>query len=443
MEQKSLFKLSWPIYIELLFFMLMGIADTVMLSQYSDLSVAAVGNAQRITGLFMVLLNVIAIGVGVVVSQYLGANQKHQAKQAIKSGLFSNVLIALFLVLVLQLLGPSLFRIIRTDAVIFNDSLAYFRIIVMSLVFVALTQASSAGFKSFGKTKLVMLVVGGVNLLNVGLNLLLIFGLFFFPELGVLGAGISSFISKAVAMIIVLIMLYVKLGVHPFFLSFTPLKNHFFKIIKIGVPSGLEHFFYQFAQVFILSFLNTIGTLALTTHVYIQNLMLPVLVFSLALAQGNQVMVGWFVGADRIDDAYQRTIKTLKFAIVVVLAIATVMYVNAEVLLSVFTDNEAIIAMGKRAMLIVIILEVGRLSNLVVIFSLRASGDVVFPVVIAIFSMFGLAVGLSYVLGIRLEYGLLGIVIGLAADECMRGLLVFMRWLSMRWVGKQVTHEPV
>ncbi len=435
----SLFKLSWPIYIELLFFMLMGIADTVMLSQYSDLSVAAVGNAQRITGLFMVLLNVIAIGVGVVVSQYLGANKVDEAKRAIKSGLFSNLLIALVLVVVLQLLGPLIFNVIRTDASIYQDSLLYFRLMVMSLLFVALTQASSSGFKSFGRTKLVMLVVAHVNILNVFLNAVLIFGLFGMPELGVMGAGISSLISKGIAMVVVLVLLFVKLGVHPFFLSFKPLKDYFFKIIKIGVPSGLEHFCYQFAQVFILSFLNTIGTLALTTHVYVQNLMLPVLVFSLALAQGNQVMVGWHVGAKNFEQAYERTIRTLKIAIVVVLAIASIMYLNAEVLLGIFTDNPEIIALGQRAMLIVVILEVGRLSNLVVIFSLRASGDVVFPVVIAIFSMFGLAVGLSYVVGVRLEYGLIGIVIGLAADECMRGVLVFIRWLSKQWVGKQVT----
>ena len=438
--QKSLFKLSWPIYVELLFFMMLGIADTLMLSQYSDLSVAAVGNAQRITNLFTVLLNVVAIGVGVVVAQYLGANKEKDAKTAIKSGLFTNVLVALVLVIILQIAATGLYSLIRVDESIYSDSITYFRITVTALLFIAMTQASSAGFKSFGKTKLVMLIVGCVNILNVILNFFFIFGIGIVPELGVQGAAIASFISKGTAMVLVLIFLYVKLDIHPFFLKFAPLKNHFFKIIKIGVPSALEHFVYQFTQVIILSFLNTIGTFAVTTHVYIHNMTLPVLVFSLALAQGNMVIVGWNVGAFNYDQAFSRTITTLKKAIVVVLGVSVLMYLNAETILGIFTDNQEIISMGRNAMLIVIALEVGRLTNLVVIFSLRASGDVIFPVVIAIISMLGLTVGLSYVLGLRLELGLIGIMIGLASDECMRGILVFTRWLKRDWVGKQVAH---
>ncbi len=438
-ESKSLFQLSWPIYIELLFFMLMGVADTLMLSQYSDLSVAAVGNAQRITSLFTVLLNVVAIGVGVVVSQYLGAQKEADAKMAIKSGLYSNTLIALVLVVIIQIFGRSIFHLINTDAEIFDASLLYLRIFSLGLLFIAMTQASGAGFKSFGQTKLLMVIVGVSNVLNVILNAFIIFGLWIFPELGETGAAISSVISKAAGLTIALIFLYKRLGVHPFFLRFQPMAVHFVKIIKIGLPSALEAFVYQFTQVILLSFINIIGTYALTAHVYIQNMMMPVLVFALALAQGNQVIVGWRVGAKNYEGAYQRTIHTLKFAILIVLTIATLMYLNAEWILSIFTDDEQIINAAVRSMQVVIVLEVGRLSNLVVIQALRASGDVVFPVIIAIFSMLGIAIGLSYVFGVRLEFGLVGIFIGLAADECMRGLLVFIRWLRRDWEGKRVT----
>lgn len=438
-ESKSLFQLSWPIYIELLFFMLMGVADTLMLSQYSDLSVAAVGNAQRITSLFTVLLNVVAIGVGVVVSQYLGAQKEADAKMAIKSGLYSNTLIALVLVVIIQIFGRSIFHLINTDAEIFDASLLYLRIFSLGLLFIAMTQASGAGFKSFGQTKLLMVIVGVSNVLNVILNAFIIFGLWIFPELGETGAAISSVISKAAGLTIALIFLYKRLGVHPFFLRFQPMAVHFVKIIKIGLPSALEAFVYQFTQVILLSFINIIGTYALTAHVYIQNMMMPVLVFALALAQGNQVIVGWRVGAKNYEGAYQRTIHTLKFAILIVLTIATLMYLNAEWILSIFTDDEQIINAAVRSMQVVIVLEVGRLSNLVVIQALRASGDVVFPVIIAIFSMLGIAIGLSYVFGVRLEFGLVGIFIGLAADECMRGLLVFIRWLRRDWEDKRVT----
>ncbi len=437
-RKTNLFKLSWPIYIELLFVMLIGVVDTFMLSQYSDLSVAAVANGRRIISLFTVLLNVVAIGVGVVVSQYLGKGDRPEAKNAIKTGILSNAVISITLVLLIQTFAYGLLVMIQTEEVIFSDALAYLRIRAVGLVFIALTQATSHGFKSFGRTKLVMVIVGLSNILNIILNAFLIFGFAFAPELGVTGAAIASSVSKGAALLIALIFLYRKLGVHPFFLRLSPLRKHFAKIFRIGIPSASEQFFYHFAQVILLTFLNIIGPIALTTHEYIHNMMMPVLVFALAVAQGNQVIVGWHVGGRDYEGAYRRTIRTLKIAIVIVISIATFVYFQAEHILSIFTDNEEIIGLGKQAMLIVIVLEFGRLSNLVVIQALRASGDVIYPVVIAVFSMFGAGVGVAYLLGISLGYGLLGIVAGLAADECVRGALVFQRWLRRQWVGKRV-----
>jgi Na+-driven multidrug efflux pump len=209
--------------------------------------------------------------------------------------------------------------------------------------------------------------------------------------------------------------------------------------MKIGLPGAGERFVYQFSQVVVLGFLNTIGTLAVTTQIYVHNLMMPVMIFSLAVAQGNQVIVGWRVGAMDYKDAYERTLKTVRLAFIFVIFASSFMYFNSGWLLGLFTDNPVIIEMGQRAMLIGIFLEMGRMANLVVIQALRASGDVIFPVIIAIISMLSAMIGLSYLFGIHLGYGLAGIFIGLAADECLRGILVMIRWLRGKWKDKRVT----
>jgi Na+-driven multidrug efflux pump len=167
--------------------------------------------------------------------------------------------------------------------------------------------------------------------------------------------------------------------------------------------------------------------------------MMPVMIFSLAVAQGNQVIVGWRVGAKDYKDAYERTLKTVRLAFIFVIFASSFMYFNSGWLLGLFTDNPVIIEMGQRAMLIGIFLEMGRMANLVVIQALRASGDVIFPVIIAIISMLSAMIGLSYLFGIHLGYGLAGIFIGLAADECLRAILVMIRWLRGKWKDKRVT----
>jgi putative MATE family efflux protein len=416
--------------------MLMGIADSLMLSQYSDLGVAAVGNANRIVGLFTVLLNVVAIGIGVIVSQYVGAGEEKEANHAIRSGLLSSAVISLFFMAMIQLLAPSIFRLINVPESIYQDSLTYLRIVSAGLIFVAITQAISASLKSHGYTKRIMVVVGFTNFVNVTLNLFLIFGLWIFPELGVTGAAIATFISKALTLTIALILIKTTLSIKLLRYKNTNVKKNFIKIMRIGIPSAFEHFVYQTTQVIILSFLNTIGTIALTTQIYVFNLMMPVIVFSLAVAQGNQVMVGWYIGAKHYDEAYKRTLSTLRFSILIVISVSIMMYTFARPLIRIFTDNPDIIEMGKRTMFVVIFLEIGRLSNLVVIQALRAGNDVIFPVIIAIISMLGVSVPAAYMFAIVLDFGVIGIFMGFALDELLRGTLVLIRWIKKDWQQK-------
>ncbi len=437
-SKQKLFRLTWPIYIELLFFMLMGIADTLMLSQYSDLSVAAVGNANRIMAVFIVLLNSVALGVGVLVSQYVGANREDEAKRVMRAGFFGSFLIGMVLCLFLILLSSRIFVLIRTDASIFDASLFYLRTVVFSIPFIAALQAISAGFKSFGRTKLIMGIIAITNMVNVFLNALLIFGLGPFPELGVAGAAYATLFSKILTFVIAFYFFKRHLATRIFSRIKVSLSGHFRAILRLGIPGASEHFVYQFTQVVLLGFINTIGALALTTQIYVHHLMMPVLVFSLALAQGNQVMIGWLVGSKQIEDAYRRTVKTMRFAIIIVMSIVALMAWQAPVLIGIFTDNVIIIDMARRVMFVVVVLEVGRTSNLIVIHALRAAGDVVYPVIIAMFSMLGVAISLAWLLGLRLEWGLFGIFIALAADECVRGTLVYARWLKRRWVKKRV-----
>jgi len=173
-----------------------------------------------------------------VVSQYLGAGDIFQAKKAMKTGIFGNILIALVLVVFIQIFAPYIFEIINTGPEIYSDALLYLRVVSFGFLFLAATQASSFGFKAFGHPKVVMYIVGGMNIVNVILNALLIFGLGPFPELGVEGAAYATFISKGVAFFATLFFLWRYLKIQPFFLKFKPLRKYYFKIVKIGLPSA-------------------------------------------------------------------------------------------------------------------------------------------------------------------------------------------------------------
>lgn len=435
-HRKTLFQLTWPTYIEFSFLMLMMITDTVMLSQYSDASVAAVGNANRIVFLLTVVVNIIAIGVGVVVSQYIGAKKDADSQKALFAGLVGGLFTSLIMALLLQAGANLLLGWINTPLLIYQDALSYLRIVGMGIVFVSLSQTSGAGFRSFGFPKRVMIAGALGNILNIVLNFFLIFGVWISPELGVTGAAIATLTARIFTASLLFFNL-LKEKIIAIRMTLKELIYYLKDIFKIGFPSALEQFIYQVSEFFILILVNGIGTLAVTTQVYVFNLTLPVLVFAVALSQGNQVIVGWHIGAYEDEEAYQRTIRSMWIGIITVVIISTTVYLNAQWILRIFTSNPEIIQTGKNVLLVFIFLEMGRLSNIMVIQALRATGDVKYPVYAALISMFGIKVPLAYYLVMVQDLGLVGVFIAIAIDEIFRGFFVYIRWTKKPWLKQK------
>ncbi len=435
-HRKTLFQLTWPTYIEFSFLMLMMITDTVMLSQYSDASVAAVGNANRIVFLLTVVVNIIAIGVGVVVSQYIGAKKDADSQKALFAGLVGGLFTSLIMALLLQASANLLLGWINTPLLIYQDALSYLRIVGMGIVFVSLSQTSGAGFRSFGFPKRVMIAGALGNILNIVLNFFLIFGVWISPELGVTGAAIATLAARIFTAFLLFFNL-LKEKIIAIRMTLKELIYYLKDIFKIGFPSALEQFIYQISEFFILILVNGIGTLAVTTQVYVFNLTLPVLVFAVALSQGNQVIVGWHIGAYEDAEAYQRTIRSMWIGIITVVIISTTVYLNAQWILRIFTSNPQIIETGKNVLLVFIFLEMGRLSNIMVIQALRATGDVKYPVYAALISMFGIKVPLAYYLVMVQDLGLVGVFIAIAIDEIFRGFFVYIRWTKKPWLKQK------
>ena len=137
--EKNLYKLAIPIFIELLFMMLLGTVDTIMLSRFNDNAVGAVSNANTVINFLTVLINVVSVGIGVVISNYLGAKNEDFAKRAISTGVFFNTILGLLLFLFFQFFGDSLFKLVGTSEVFILNSTNYLKIVTMGIPFIALS----------------------------------------------------------------------------------------------------------------------------------------------------------------------------------------------------------------------------------------------------------------------------------------------------------------
>ncbi|MGV2940757.1 MATE family efflux transporter [Mesobacillus sp. LC4] len=433
----SLFAITWPLFIEILLYMLMGNADTLMLSQYSDNSVAAVGVSNQILSMVIVMFGFIATGTAILVAQNLGAKMDDDAREVSAVSIGANLVFGLVLSAAVFIFSEQLLRLMDLPPELFDEANSYLRIVGGFSFIQSLIMTVSSIIRSYGFTRDIMYVTIGMNVLNVIGNYFFIFGPFGFPVLGVEGVAISTTVSRILGLLAAIYVLTKRVpGSLPLSMLFSFPKKHLKNLLNIGIPSAGEHLSYNGSQMVITYFIATLGTQALTAKVYTQNVMMFIFLFSIAISQGTQILIGHMVGAKEIENAYKRALKSLKLAIIISIVTASIVSFFSKNLLGIFTDNMSIIELGTTLILLTIILEPGRSFNLVLISSLRAAGDVKFPVYMGILSMWGVSVTLSYFLGIHLGMGLVGIWIAFIADEWLRGLLMLWRWRSRVWVKK-------
>ncbi|MFC4403222.1 MATE family efflux transporter [Gracilibacillus xinjiangensis] len=433
----TLFALTWPIFVEILLHMLMGNADTLMLSQYSDHSVAAVGVANQILSVVIVMFGFVAAGASILVAQYLGAKQEIDAAKISMTSISLNLIFSLAISLVLFLMSSFILELMDLPPELMDEASVYMNIVGGFMFIQALIMTISAILRSYGYTKDTMYVTIGMNVLNVIGNYLFIFGPFGFPALGVEGVAYSTIISRFIGFIIItIVLIYRSEKKLPLKSFYHYERTHVTDLLKIGIPSAGEQLSYNTSQMIITYFVAQLGTVAITTKVYVQNLMMFILLFSNAIGQGTQILIGYMIGEGNLDSAYQRCIKSLKISIIISTITAVIFYAFHASLLGIFTDDPSIIEQGGLLLLVTVILEPGRAFNLVVISSLRAAGDVKFPVLLGILSMWGISVTFAWFFGIFLGLGLLGIWIGFIADEWLRGMLMLQRWRSKVWIKK-------
>lgn len=438
-ENTSLFKLGWPVFVQLLLTMCIGYADTFMLSRYSQTAVGGISNANQILGFLSLAFSVISSATGIIVAQYIGAKIKNELSRIYTVSVLFNLAISVIVSFILLVFTRNLFNIMQVPESMMPDAISYLRI-VGGFVFVeAVADTFYQIFRNNGMTKIGMFISFGMNVLNICGNYLFLFGPLSYLDLGVEGVAISSAFSKCVALVIGIIYFAVKVEGNISFKYLKPFpKDILRKLLKLGIPTAGENISYNIAQLVIMMFVNTMGEVAINTKAYCSILSNFAYLFSASAAMATSIVVGHAVGAGKEDFAFMRVRKTLRMSMIISFGIAFTSFIISPYTLRFFSADADIVKLGQKVLLICIFLEFGRTANLVIINSMKAAGDVKFPTYLGMASMWGVSVVIGYILGIVFDLGLIGIWIAMAMDEIVRGIVVYIRWMNGKWRGKSV-----
>ncbi|MFJ5624530.1 MATE family efflux transporter [Peribacillus loiseleuriae] len=430
----NLFSLTWPIFLEIFLFMLMGIVDTFMLSAISDNAVSGVGAANQYLHIAILILEVIGNGAAIVIAQYIGSRKILEAAKISAIAVVLNLIVGVMISVVFVFYSERMMQGLNLSGDILFYAQSYLKIVGGAIFLQAIINSLAAIIRVHGFTKEAMFVSLGMNVIHILGNYALIFGKFGLPELGVQGAAISSVISRFLALLVFFWLLYRVMEVRvklEYYFSLS--REYISKILKIGLPSALEQVMYQTCQIVFLYYATYLGASSLAARQYATNISMFIYLFAMAIGMGTAIIVGRYVGGNRKDDAYFRVWKSVKWAVAVTLGMVVFVILLRKPLMGLFSDDPEIIRMGASVLLLSILLETGRTINIVLINSLRASGDARYPVLIGAFSMVGMSLPLGYFFVFHLDLGLPGIWLAIAADEWTRAFIMIFRWKSRKW----------
>ncbi len=436
--KRQLRALTIPMFIELGLVLLMGAVDTVMLSHYSDNSVAAVGLDNQLITLVFLVYQFLSMGAAILCAQYIGAGFQKRTVQVVGLALMVNMTLGLTISAILYFAAEEILLLMGVRPDLMDDALVYLRLTgALSSFLQAVSFTFTASLRSAGKVIYPMTVTAIVNVMNILGNYALIFGHWGCPRLGVEGAAISTVSCRALAMVM--------LGIIHFKVLIPRFPLHYFRpfpwqelrnLLHIGVPTMGEKFSYCLSQVVIVYFVNQISNEALAARSYCMNLIVFVYLFTNSITQGGCILVGRLIGQRRHRAAFLLGNHYYRIALTVTLSLSVLLALSGRSVIDIFTENPEIISMGMWIFAVDCVLEIGRTSNIFTTATLGATGDVIYPVCVGIIFQWAVAVGLSYLVGIHWGYGLVGMWVCFALDENIRGVILMRRWRSGKWKKK-------
>ena len=435
----ALYGLLIPIIVEQFLNALMGMADTMMISNLGSAAISAVSLTDSINTLMIQVFAALAAGGTVICSQYLGQKNLAQCNKAARQLLLIILVlsggIAAFCFALRRPLLALIFGQVSGD--VMAASLVYFEITVLSYPFFALFQGGAGLFRASGDSKLPMRISILTNLMNIVGNAVLIFVI----PMGVAGAALSTLLSRVVGAVWILACLHrdrQKIVVRNY-LAVRPDGDMIKKILFLSIPAGVENGMFQFGKLAIQSSVSTLGTTAIAAQAMTSILENVNGIAGCGVGIGMMTVVGQCLGAGYKAQAVYYIKKLTVWAEVVIIASCTIVYVIAgPVVRLAGMEPDAAALCLKMVLLITIVKPIFWAMSFIPAYGFRAAGDVKFTMLVSSLTMWLCRVAGSIFMIRVLHLGILSVWIGMFTDWGVRAIIYRIHFIRGKWLEKSV-----
>lgn len=427
-SNRQLFQLLWPLIIEQLLNVLVGMIDVLMVAAVGEAAVSGVSLVDSVNILLIQVLAALTAGGTVVCSQYIGAKNKEKASKTAGQLVMLTVGGTLVVVVLFLVFGRHLLALIfgQVDSDVMGNAYTYFIITTFSFPFLALYNSGAALFRAMGNSRISMKVSMFMNGLNVAGNALCIFVL----KMGVSGVALPTLTARMTAAMIIMTLLQRSDGMIRIqgISDMRPEGSLIRRILSIGIPSGMESGMFQFGKLMLQSLVSTLGTAAIAGYAVAGNLVTYLYLPGNALGLAMVTIVGQCLGANEVEQAknYTKKLVFLDYAMLAVLS--TVLIAGRGFFVGMYSLSPEASKMAIGLLVSHCIAMILWPPAFLMPYSFRAGYDAKFTMVIAVASMWIFRVGLAYIFVKIMHFPVLFVWIAMYIDWIFRFFVFIWRF---------------
>ncbi|TVO39336.1 EmmdR/YeeO family multidrug/toxin efflux MATE transporter [Vibrio algivorus] len=437
---RDVFPLAWPIFIELLCVVLMGIISTILVSRLGQSQTAAIGISDSFTYIIYSVLAAIELGGTVIVAQSYGRRNSEQALDQARQTITLNALISVLFCIVVLLGGKSLLEVVAYGAEpdVIHLAEVYLTAMALSYPALAITLAGNGVLRAVGNSRLPMRVNILTNLLNIVFSYPLIYGVGDWQGLGLLGAGLGVSLARWVGAFIILAYLAKNSRfVIPFELYFSKFSRKVLAdILGIGIPASVESLMFNIGKMITILMVAGMGTVAMAGNVIAFSIILMINIPGNTLGMAATVIVGKRLGQNRPRMAQQELVLILVTSTILLVCSTLLLVPFIHYIALLYTTEESVIDVVVNLFYMNAIMMPVWAASFVLPAAFKGAKDVKFTMWTAILSMWGFRICCGYVFGVVLDFGVYGVWVGMFSDWIVRGTLFTLRLFNQKWLAR-------
>lgn len=432
---KNIFLLALPAMLEMSLNTLVGMADTIMISRFiGKEALAAVGFANQIIFTLIFVFSAFNAGATAMVSRSYGEGNKKRMNKIMNENLTLNFILGIIITLFTFFFADKVLNVYDITAVVRNYGTTYLKYIAVGQLFMFISFASAASLRGAGDTKTPMYITGLANILNIIGNYVLITGFWFFPELGIAGAAISTAFARFIAAALYLSLFISRRGMLRLDPSWLKITSKIFNpLIKLSYAAGLEQFFMQLAFFVNGIFISQLDTTAEASFRILLNIESLSFMPAIGIAIAATTLVGKHLGEDNAEESLKSGLTAAVMGTLIGVLLSLLYFFFPVFALRIFTNETQVINYSVSILKIVALNQAFLAFVVIMTGALRGAGDTKGALYITIIRLWLLFVPLSYYFIVVSNYGVTGVWMAEITSLFVVALITTRRFLKMKW----------